>query len=292
LSYVNLFEDMERLRCIVEAMEPTMPVEVRRAIGFFKGPRKNLPDSGGKTGSRGGSQRKQLGNGGQTSQSKAAPPGFELEAEVLELRSESDDHAQRVQRMEELLSREASNLLKAVRGVEREQDQMKLRVDDLWHKFPQLLAILDPLQVRLEGSAAESDLQVQAESAIEALKPLGGLLESALQKSIDRLRQDLLRDLSEVRGGLETKASSDDFVILRDRVDRWARGPMTPSKPSLASYRGKALDRQPNMELTMSQPRSPDRLKSAGSPIHEKCKHTTCPCSASTGRLPSLSRTR
>jgi len=291
-SFVNLFEDMERLRCIIECMEETMPLEVRRSIQFFKGARK-----GGDASSRGGpsvgsnsggiKQRDNIGDG-----KVKEPAGLELEAEVLGLRSEADEQAQRVQRCEEILAREHSNLLKALRGVEREQDQMKLKVDDLWHKLPQLATILAPLQVHVASSAGGTDTRV--ESTIEALKPLSGLMEAALQKSIDKLRQDLLLNLTEVSGRVDLKASADEFSTLRDRVERWARSPTpSPSRASLSAYKNRALDSMESTRDTAHWPqRSLERSKTSGGTCHEKCKATTCPSSASTGRLPALSKTR
>jgi len=296
-SFVNLFEDMERLRCIIECMEETMPLEVRRSIQFFKGARK-----GGDASSRGGTAASGGGGGGTKPRDapgngKANEQGLELEAEVLGLRSEAEEQALRVQRCEEIVAREHTNLLKALRGVEREQDQMKLKVDDLWHKFPQLATILAPLQVHLASGAEGTDTRVSTETTIEALKPLSGLMEAALQKSIDKLRQDLLDNLTEVSGKVDLKASADEFSMLRDRVERWARSPSSPSRASLSAYKNKAFDRSlESMESTRDTAqwphRSLERTKTAGSTCHEKCKATTDPCSASTGRLPALSKTR
>merc|ERR1719204_152729 len=108
-------------------------------------------------------------------------------------------------------------MLRAVRGMEREQDQIKSKVDDLWREVPKMNAILDPLHVQLSPGPAVGDLQVQAEASLEALKPLSGVLEASLQRSIDQLRHDLVGSLSEMRGGLEGKASANDMHVLQDR---------------------------------------------------------------------------
>merc|ERR1712151_1359163 len=55
-------------------------------------------------------------------------------------------------------------------------------------------------------------------------------------KSMDHLRQDLLKNLSEVQGELGSKASADELRLLRDQVNRWARNqpPPSPSTPSVS----------------------------------------------------------
>lgn len=282
LSYVNLFEDMERLRCIIECMEETMPLEVRRSIQFFKGSRK---DGGRNASSRGGGSRGD----------KAKPrPGLELEAEVLGLRTEAEEQSHRVQRCEDVLARESANVLKVVRGIEREQDQMKLKVDDMWQKLPQLAAILAPLQLQLSrgNDAAVPELHVQAETAIEALKPLSGLLEASLQKAIEKLRQDVVSGLVEVKNEVGTKASVSDFTLLKDRVEKWSRSRTpSPKSGSLTPYKMKALERELALETDNRKlARGLERCKTAAG--HERCKATTAPFSASTGRLPVLSKTR
>mmetsp|Transcript_24318 Transcript_24318/g.61671 ORF Transcript_24318/g.61671 Transcript_24318/m.61671 type:complete len:694 (+) Transcript_24318:127-2208(+) len=303
LSYVNLFEDMERLRCIIECMEESMPLEVRKAISFFKrgrnrgGEKENdgKPSSPSRRGNTAKSDAKRRGS--------SPPPPMELEAEVLGLRSETEEQAQRVQRVEEMLENERVNLHKALRSCEREQDHMKQKVDDLWRKLPQVSAILAPLQVHLldnpshtqEGGSENTDavnpseVKVRADVAIEALKPLGGLIEAALQKSINKLRDDLIQEVSEVKGEVGLKASSIDLTLLKDRVERWVHAPSPKQAPTLASYKGKALQSLGDSGEGW-QTRSLERSKS-GATCHERCKAaTTCPCSQSTGKLPSLSK--
>lgn len=281
LSYVNLFQNMERLQMVVECMEESMPLEVRRSIAFFKGPKAKKR--------------------GKRSSSPGRP--LELAAEVLGLKSESEEQAMRVQRMEEMLQNQQENLLRALRGSQTEQEQMKAKVEDLWRQFPQVSAILAPLQVsvtaRPEGVIENTDgdaagikgLKVTATSSIEALKPLGGLIESSIQKSLGQLRDDLLQSLAEVKGDVGSKASANDLSLLKDRVERWARSPSPMRSPSLAGYKGRSPNASGEGWASQSREGGVARSKSSAN-CHCRCKETTDPCAQSTGKLPALNGTR
>merc|ERR1712232_181141 len=83
LSQVNLFEDMERLRRIMECMESAMPSDVRQNISFFKS-RFNTPATieGGHSISR------DTGHSWNTN--------TDLESHVLELKNEAEDVGMRM----------------------------------------------------------------------------------------------------------------------------------------------------------------------------------------------------
>lgn len=260
-----------------------MPLEVRRSIAFFKGPRK-------------GKKKKR-------SSSPGPGPPLHLEAEVLGLKSESEEQALRVRRVEEMLQNQQENLHRALRGSQSEQEQMKAKVEDLWRQFPQITAILTPLQLQFsvtdakqEGTSENTDddpaaLKVRATAAVEALKPLEGLIESSMQKSINQLRKDLLDGLIEVKGEVGLKASANDLSMLRDRMERWARSPSPgPGTPSLAGY--KASPKGEGWLKESSREGGAARSKSGGRTDWGDCKRPTDPSVQSTGRLPALSSTR
>jgi len=288
LTYVNLFEDMERLRSIIECMEGQMPIEVRKHMAFFKGSRSDL-------GSREGERKANAGG-------KKPSSGMELEVEVFGLRAETDEQAQRLQRCEELIAREYANVLKVVRGVEREQDGMKTKVDELWHKFPDLMQVLMPLQVHVQALSTDCEPGspgggvTRVEASLEGLRPLSGLMEAELNKSLSKLQQDVANRLSEVRTEVGLKANSHDLTVLMDRVERVARTPTSPSRPTLASYKGKALERQAKLGLSGScgdlkdSSKGFDRTRTPGG--HDRCKTPQYAMSQSAGRLPVLSKTR
>jgi len=248
----RLFEDMERLRRIVECMEETMPVNVRKTITFFKRNR--------------------------------AATGKEIEAKVFELNRDNEDAQQRVLRVEEVLAREHANLHKALRHYEKELENMKGKVEDIFKQLPKALPIMKPLQAAIrDGSLESSQGDEAAKSDLDkdgpALKPLKGFIDAALQHSIGELRRDLLEKQSEIRAELGRKASEKDFTLLKDRVHRWARAP---------SREGGDSPKRPGTSLGFSA---------------EKGKMPTCPAtpsnvplhaSQSAGRLPvlALNRTR
>jgi len=301
LAPLNLLEDMERLQCIIECMEETMPLKVRQSIAFFKR----------REGSRGGSRgvRRPGGNKGKSALDAGISTGFEMEAEVMGLREEAEDHAVRVRACEERLGREQANLHRVLRGYEREQGQMKEKLDELWKQLPQLVAILTPLQVQVLGGAppaegieaafmSASGGAVRAETPVEALKPLSGLIEASMQKFITEARQDLLQSLSTVQGELGTKASSNELTMLRERVERWARRSpgiraSSPPPPLRSKVNLSNVQAQVGTRLGVDDPPASPNCH------HQNCKAPTCPCtvaamsaSQSTGRLPSLNKSR
>merc|ERR1712217_702307 len=133
--------------------------------------------------------------------------------------------------------------------------------------------------------------------------PLNDLIEMTLKKSMDHLRQDLLKNLSEVQGELGSKANADELMLLRDQVNRWARNQPPPS-PSAQSV-------SPPMRIPgKARPFTHSSLRRALDEAHvgdshalpeksyDKSKEPTCPSavnamlqgSKSTGRLPELNR--
>merc|ERR1740138_356120 len=104
-------------------MEETMPLKVRQSIAFFK--RREV--------SRGGSRGvRRPGSMGKGAPDADMPVAFEMEAEVMGLREDAEDHAVRVRACEERLTREQANVHRVLRGYEREQEQMKEKLDELW----------------------------------------------------------------------------------------------------------------------------------------------------------------
>merc|ERR1719343_1330632 len=146
---------------------------------------------------------------------------MEVQAQVLGLREEADANSVRMKACEEKVAREHANLHRVLRGYEREQGHMKEKLDELWHQLPQVVAILAPLQVQLlqVGPPESVPAAVKADTAVQALKPLSGLIESAIQKFVNEVRRDVLGNLSTIQGELGTKASSDELTLLRDRVE-------------------------------------------------------------------------
>merc|ERR1712157_604563 len=125
---------------------------------------------------------------------------------------------------EETFAHERANMHKALRKYEREHSALKDKVEDLWKQLPLTEGLLEQSKGRGGGHNGRT------------LKPLNDLIEVALNKSLDHLREDLLHNLSEVQGQLGSKASADELIVLQDRVNRWARNhmPQSPSNGSVA----------------------------------------------------------
>jgi hypothetical protein len=301
VSQVKLFEDMERLRRIVECMESTMPLDVRQNISFFK-------------------SRFNAGDNIAVSQSTSRDlwtASSDLETQVLELKQEAGGVGVRITKCEQLVSRENSNLSKAMRGMERELDRVRVRVDELWAQLPQLVAILAPLQIHLQDASPGQNalelepsvqppvLNVRTQTPVEALKPLSKLIEATLQKCINELREDLLTSFDDVKGSLGTKANEvqvegrqlhDKVTHLQDQVEKWARSPLrgkTPASRWIApgaaiAFRSTLAGREKATHAAMNGAEVPGNC-------HAHCKKTsspeaTRPMSKSTGRLPVLSK--
>jgi len=168
---------------------------------------------------------------------------------------------------------------------------LKEKVDDLWKQLPLTEGLLEQQNCN------------SGEKHSKTLKPLNDLIDTALKKSMDNLRQDVLRNLSDVQGELGAKASADELTLLRDRMDRWART-HTPQSPSNRSASppmripGKARPfTHSSLRRALEEAQGNDsNLRTEKS--YDRAKEPTCPSavnamlqgSSSTGRLPGLNR--
>lgn len=290
-----------------------MPSDVRQNISFFKS-RFNTPATieGGHSISR---------DTGHSSWNTSA----DLESHVLELKNEAEDVGMRMKKCEQLLSRENSNLNKAMRGMEKELERVRSRVDELWTQLPRLGAILAPLEIHLvqqgDGSKSQTPVdtstserqasQVRAQTPVEALKPLSQLIEGTLQKCIDELRTDLMTSVVDVKGVLATKTTEgrqlqETVTQLQGQVEGLAtsQAPLRKTLPSsrwvppgsTIALRSSVASRE---KATNAAVASASGLEPAVS-CHARCKTPSSPhspeaslsrpMSQSAGRLPALSK--
>merc|ERR1712224_1184352 len=150
-----------------------------------------------------------------------------------------------------------------MRGMERELERVRSKVDELWAQFPRLGQILAPLEIHIQnvnnvesGRPKMTDMSseefptgavsVRAQTPVEALKPLSKLIEGTLEKSINELRHDLMSSFDDVKGALATKSNEfqmegrqlhDKVTQLQGQVDELSRPPSRVNVKSLPSAR-------------------------------------------------------
>merc|ERR1712232_1347535 len=310
---VDLAEEMQRLRRVIECMEEAMPDAIRQRLDFFKRNARGKPPTAApkvnNTSIEAGSNptsadRKPVKAG------RRSPVG--LEEVVRRLQEESDERGQVVTRCSQDLVRDRANTSKLLRGYEKNQNELQVKVEDMWKRLPELCAILAPLQVNIiaEGgdcgaalATAEGgtpSMKVQSNATVAALKPLAGLIEATLQKSVDDLRRDLGNGIADVHTELLSKANTDDVSMLKDNVDSCVRSTraLLASRSTSASSAKRSLSRGPSAKRGQ-RPSTSGMSKSASSPgvqadhtdlhesfpvatspQHSKCKMPTSPAAA------------
>lgn len=312
---VDVFEELGRLRRVVECIEETMPLNVRQHIDFFKtGVKVNKPQVP-KT------PRTDAALAAAVKAKAAVQQQLDMEAQLLWLKEDAEDRGGQMNRCSEELKRDRANTSRLMRGFEKDQIGLKEKVDQLWRQMPQLTSILSPLEVKPSGSedaassVAEGGGKVHACTSLEGFKPLSGLIEAALQRSTDKLRAELKGGVDHIRVELISKASTEELDSLRRSVDGFSRS-------LLASRSTMAID-SPDATMYLStstlssRAQTAENVESGGrlgwkdwtapkSTHSMRCKTPTCPAavkealnatssgtrpqtlSASTGRLPAL----
>jgi len=284
-------------------MEEVMPDAIRQRLDFFKRNARGMqPKAAPKVESGSnpaGADRKPVRSG------RRSPVG--LEEVVRKLQEESEERGQVVQRCTQDLVRDRANTSKLLRGYEKNQNELQVKVEDMWKRLPELCAILAPLQVNIiaekdanavAGTVAGS-LKVSSNASVEALKPLAGLIEATLQRSVDDLRRDLGNGIADVHTELLSKANTDDVSMLKDNVDSCVRSTraLLASRSTSASSAKRSLSRGASAKRAQ-RPSTSGMSKSASlpgvqadhaelhetfplaSPGHSKCKAPTSPAAA------------
>lgn len=296
---VDLAEEIQRLRRVIETMEEAMPDAIRQRLDFFK------RNSRGKQPKAINTNNESRGNpasaGAPMKAGRRSP--IALEGAVRKLQEESEERGLVVQRCAQDLVRDRANTSKLLRGYEKMQNELQVKVEDMWKKLPDLCTILAPLQVNIIAEMDRSEhtdapsLKVRSNASVEALKPLAGLIEATLQRSINDLRRDLGNGIADVHTELLSKANTDDVSMLKDNVDSCVRSTraLLASRSTSASSAKRSLSRGASAKRGQ-RPSTSGMSKSSSLPVvhaelqesfplaspsgHSKCKAPTSPAAA------------
>eukprot|EP00746_Dinoflagellata_sp_MGD_P008147 gnl/MRDRNA2_/MRDRNA2_116258_c0_seq1.p1 gnl/MRDRNA2_/MRDRNA2_116258_c0~~gnl/MRDRNA2_/MRDRNA2_116258_c0_seq1.p1 ORF type:complete len:897 (-),score=230.55 gnl/MRDRNA2_/MRDRNA2_116258_c0_seq1:55-2550(-) len=289
----DIWEEMQRLRCMIECMETAVPLETRKAMEFFKrSPRSTAPDS---------SQMVQL-------ESKLSTISAELERKTSEYQAG--------------VSGEIGNVLRIVKGMEKETEILSSKIADICIIHPKVLNALEVVEAilgyqELDQTAGGAELlRQQMHSTVESLKMSGN--KTLLNvKDFDTITQEVREDFdqnvgrmrAEFSSALCTKADASDVaelfgMVQAIRSQSTTPGPSRPQTtdqysrvPSRASSRGSMMPTNPRGNVAATHPRSrastpldPNPGQRAWESDSRRAGFTGMGQSQSTGRLPTLSR--